>query len=131
MKNDGAVIQLIYAGSPTTAITVEGILENQPRIYELKYAERIRSASEQFREQIGSLRSITIFCFVLFLIAMGVISLDIYIIMWRRKKGLKPRPRGLTEPIDWPTVFMAVMFLGTGIYYLSKLLKLPSPPFGF
>ena len=130
-QNDGAVIQLTYAGSPMTAIAVEGILENQPRIYEVKFSERIRSASEQFRAQISSLRSVVIFCFGFFLLAMGMFSLDIYIIIWRRKRGLKPPPRGLTEPIDWPTVFMAVVLLGAGIYHLSKLLKVPSPPFGF
>ena len=46
-QGDGAVVQLIYAGSPTTDIVLKGAVEGQRSITALKYGGKIQSASEQ------------------------------------------------------------------------------------
>jgi hypothetical protein len=45
---DGNVIQLIYAGNPEINIYVDGVIEGQKQVEQLKYSGKIMSAEEQF-----------------------------------------------------------------------------------
>ena len=45
--NDGAVIQLIFAGSTETDIAVDGIVEGQPTVLHVKPSHKIHSPTEQ------------------------------------------------------------------------------------
>jgi hypothetical protein len=49
-ENDGAILQLIYAGPPATKISVQGTIVGQRHISEVQFRGRIISPSEQLAE---------------------------------------------------------------------------------
>jgi len=92
-KNDGAVIELIYAGSPEVNIFVRGIIEGQSKIVTLKSSEKIKSPSEQIAEQRK--QKLIIFWGAFFLSIIYIFYLIVVVL--RKNKYKKQREEQLQE----------------------------------
>jgi len=56
-KNDGALIQLIYEGSPDVEIILEGTIEGQAKFTRAELGEKIKSPTEQLASAVKSKKS--------------------------------------------------------------------------
>lgn len=115
--NDGAVVQLIFAGSAKTDIAVEGIVEGQPAVLAIKPPYKVQSPTEQVahrrRETLGMA------------IGLCVVAIVVLLLHWliRTKAPLDP----IDRLIPWIIALMVCIFL-----FLSwQRLRQPGPPFGF
>jgi hypothetical protein len=53
-KNDGASIQVIYAGTTNDEISAHSVIVGQKQIDSIKYPRSIRSATEQYADNINT-----------------------------------------------------------------------------
>ena len=119
--NDGAVVQLIYAGSLTTDIRVEGILIGQREIHKLEFSGQIKSPSEQLAKlKNDSLTS-------------GITFVFLFLVMGSFYGYLKSAHEPLLEnKFTWVFVIVLTLaMLGVGMYELYGYINFPEPPFGF
>jgi len=120
-KDDGAVLQLIYAGDNTSDINCEGILEGQASVSRPKYPRTILQPEELLRENTF----IRIFLYVnAMLLAIAFIA---YTMMLHHSANL-PIPRRLR----YMFVAMGALFAcGTILAMCWHLTQYGAPPFGF
>jgi hypothetical protein len=72
--NDGGIIQLIYADDPSHKLLIDGVVEGQNKIRQLKFSGKIKSTYEQYtsnkRDKLNSVILLLVFSiswlFVLF-----------------------------------------------------------------
>jgi hypothetical protein len=55
-RNDGGIIQLIYAGKPDVHIQVEGVIEGQPSVDLVEFSGTIKSPYEQYESERSEYR---------------------------------------------------------------------------
>jgi hypothetical protein len=77
--SDGAVIQLIFAGSTETDVAVEGTLEGQPTVFRAKPRDKILSPTEQ----VAHARAFAV-AYAALLLVMTVIFFSFRWLRWRR-----------------------------------------------
>jgi len=119
-RNDGAVVQLIYAGPPDVEIRLDGIVEGQHQVRVQRFPGEIRSPSEQVSQVARSYRSMAWFGTggALFVITGTLL------VVWL--KGTRP-PKGTLAMF----LVNVLMLAGLAIYFWIKLQRLPTPPFAF
>jgi hypothetical protein len=133
-RNDGCVIQLIYAGNPDLNLSIDGVIEGQPQLEQAKFSGRIRSPEEQFTSAKRGNR------FVGFSFAtMGMVMIAGGIFL---EVSLRRHLRKVEKSTGWPASrlirkilpFVAMLFGGVyvvlGVAALFKSQEL-GPPFGF
>jgi hypothetical protein len=114
-RNDGGVVQLIYAGSASVGIQVEGVIEGQKEIDELP-AENFVS--------LGPIRKPLKAVGVALLIlgsSMTVLSAVIITNLLTNGRFVLKR--------DWIGIIVPVYFLLAGLFF--RRAKTPGPPFGY
>jgi hypothetical protein len=119
-RGDGALVQLVYAGGPSVTVSLEGVIEGQPRIAAVHYSGKISSASEQIAEQGRSGLN------VLAASAPGFV-MGIFLLLSEVR-----RPSGTNKSLRLGVATgMFIVFLGASAYSLFVYLRTPAPPFGF
>jgi hypothetical protein len=125
--NDGAVIQLIFAGSTETDIEVGGIVEGQPALFHVKPSRGSASPAVVLaRERKARLVVIAL------LLASSTLALLVQIsarlVRRTRKRSLAGHEPGENSKTTfWPFVLIVCMAL----FMLWQELRQPGPPFGF
>ncbi len=126
-RNDGASIQIIYAGSPQVKLAVDGVIEGQPRILSVHYPGEIKDATAQVETTLLPLWVKLFSSAVAFVLLMYGFALAERV---TAKRALTHR---------WRTFLLRVCFMSAmagGVFALIsqvivKLFALPSPPFSF
>ena len=127
-QGDGAVIQLVYAGPPSTQIVASGVIEGQNQIRQLKD-----------RDLMGPSKEVRLFGldpnkgFGLLMIPSGVIMLIFAFArhLWWRSADTDAHNRWRSRlPSSWVFVFGGVTYTAAGLY-ATLFLSHPNPPFGF
>jgi hypothetical protein len=115
-KNDGGVLQIVYAGDENVDIVAHAILEGQRDIVGLQYSQALTPPGEQYARRLGwrSWSAVIVFFF------MGVFLLLIIALRIRQ-------PRSVIDVILWIEV---VLTFGSGTWELL-FDRPPVPPFGF
>jgi hypothetical protein len=124
-KDDGAVIQLIYAGDDTADIHFEGVLEGQPLLSQLLYSFKLQQPEEQFTHSKWLiLLPLIFFCsFMVF---------GLYILITNIIACCKPDCTDRFFRVVYAVVGLS--FCASYVFILYRLLKEcfgPRPPFGF
>lgn len=121
-RNDGGIVQLIYAGGPETKITVDGVIEGQEGIAQLQSAVTLQSSEEQLRSERKANRYMG-----LFVTSMGGLTamLSVILFVWSLRKGTRFDFR-----LDWILLVLPFAILATGVYMLTQAQEV-GPPFGF
>ena len=78
-QDDGAVIQLIYAGDPGVKLKIDGVIEGQAHIRQLEYSGKIRSAEEQYIDEKNEIYYLGIICLL-----FGAIIIILLVIIKKR-----------------------------------------------
>jgi len=122
-RNDGGVVQLLFAGAVDAPITAEAVIEGQPTVRALGFTERIRSPAEQY---VSARRGSRILGFLS--LGMGGLLLVLAVVEFRMRREYLSRQRLLWSPLG---VFVPpFVVVGVGIYFLFCY-QVPVPPFGF
>lgn len=118
-QNDGASIQLIYAGTDKEKFAITGSIVDQREINERRYEHPIKSPKEQFEANTGG-KSYLNFVIGFAIIQLLLISLMYWIKKWEFKK------------FDLLLVFPApVISLIIAIWKIFQNTEIGPPPFGF
>ena len=120
---DGVVIQLVYAGPPSTEIQASGVIEGQHDIHQLK--GRVNAETKYVNRKYD--RLLNIFEGYGF-IAVGIIMPFACYFSFRAKYPLSKWNAIIRTP-DIVGVMFSFICIATGIYSLVFLP--PNPPFGF
>lgn len=120
-QNDGAIIQLIYAGGPHARINLDGVLEGQAQILELQSAFALQSPEEQLRSE----RRFNMVAGWGLTGLAGVLGIPIFLVF-----VLSLRDGSFNLRKDWPIIGVPFLFLIPGLYLLTHA-QLIGPPFGF
>lgn len=122
-KNDGAIIQVIYAGGSNVRLVADGIIEGQPQIKQLEFSGTIQSPEEQYK----SLQKAHAFEGIVMLI-MGTVVLfaGIIWVIIKRRRGQVSRTRSILIA----SIFGSIPYIGYGIYTII-ISRAIGPPFGF
>ncbi|HST20533.1 MAG TPA: hypothetical protein VLR90_05425 [Blastocatellia bacterium] len=116
--NDGGIIQIIYAGSPSVTIQAEGILEVQN---EIKHTKSLEKGGEVIYNPVRS--SYTGLAYGL--VIAGIFGL---FIIWMGSAV----QRHFNLPTKFPLIEMLFCVVCFGLaFYLIFIVKDPSPPFSF
>jgi hypothetical protein len=121
--NDGAVIQLIFAGSTETDIAVDGTVEGQPTVLHVKPSHKVHSPAEQLaleRRQTQVLVALPTIAFLLVLVSWLVLRANI-----RSRTG--DESDKLVKIFIWADAVMLCIIL----LLAWRDLRQPGPPFGF
>ena len=119
-KDDGGVIQLIYAGNSDVAIQADGVIEGQREIKHTTFLERVSPPSDQYSPVVSAYRRLGYSLF-----GVGIFSTLLFSI------GLALRKRvGLPFSFPWFEVLITLFCFGAAIYFLL-IAGDPTPPFGF
>ena len=125
-QGDGVVIQLVYAGSPSTQIKVSGVIEGQSEIRELKEPgseknkEGIKKPDVEMRNEIG-----------FFIIAFGLFATITFIcFIWVIPKRPSLRLPLIIRVIALTGLASAIVLIAIGVL-LRFFFTSPNPPFGF
>jgi hypothetical protein len=117
-RNDGGVIQLIYAGGPDVPIRAECVLEGQSKIKRLEYPKEIKSTFDQYFSELKSNR-----LFQLKILAVCIVGIVLYIVL----SSIFNRKR-----IYWYWEFFMMIIFIIQIFLWLFILSQPSgPPFGY
>jgi hypothetical protein len=119
-RDDGALIQLIYAGGPDTAIGVEGVIVGQPTIAALRFGGKIKSPSEQLDEISRDNRNGGYFFLFLAVVSTALFAPEI----------LSRRRRNIPMPGVLRVVLIIILSLLGFAIYLIRSSGIPGPPFG-
>jgi hypothetical protein len=120
-QNDGAVIQLTYAGGPDVAIVLDGVVEGQGNVQRVDYTGRLPTPEEQYRSRVSSDRT-----FRWIMLAMG--SFAIISSLWMLRRSNKSDRFGVVLNLMMLLLGCATLILFVALRYLSMP---PGPPFGF
>ena len=87
-RNDGCVIQLIYAGDTNTQLLIDGVIEGQDKIRQLTFAGKIRSPDEQFSSRRRANQYLGFF-----VLSMGVflVLLCVPLFLIRRRRRIRDK----------------------------------------
>ena len=118
-KDDGGVVQIIYAGGLDVRIQGSGVIEGQPEIRELRYAGYIQSPAEQMRWD----RRLRFLWLVISLLFIWNAFLEFKI---QRQLGFRVLNRRILLVIF---AFLTVIFILAWAW--TALTIDPGPPFGF
>ncbi|MBI2472040.1 MAG: hypothetical protein HYV59_12490 [Planctomycetes bacterium] len=118
-QGDGAIVQLIYAGSPDVNIFTDGVIEGQKEIIRQE-SDRLKSSEEQITLEHSVKRGSGLI-FVILGSVMLIVSV-FTILGKRRSKGL--------GVLVWPLITLPLPVIGIGTYFLITSKSL-GPPFGF
>jgi hypothetical protein len=116
-KNDGAVIQVIYAGTANDELSAHSVILGQEQIDSIKYPGSIKSAKEQYANAVDT-RNRNAYL----VLGLGVMGLAFY--AW--KTGIKKE----FGKLDVVYLLFCAIYIGLGIYSLF-FNTFPLPPFGF
>jgi hypothetical protein len=116
-QGDGALVQLVYAGAPDAQVALEGTIEGQRKIAQVRYGRKILTAAEQMKREGNQVLSLI--ATSSFLIAISVYGLAI-----NARNPRLPLIMWIAFPIS---ILSALTILGFNLY---EYIKTPSP-FGF
>lgn len=117
-RDDGGVVQLIYAGGPGNRVRAEGVIEGQREIRRLEYPKEIKSAFDQYFLEFRTNR-----LFQLKLFAVSIVAVIAYLVL----SSIFNRKR-----IYWYWEFFMMVIFVVQIFIWLFILSQPSgPPFGF
>jgi hypothetical protein len=119
-RNDGCVIQLIYAGSPDLPITVSAVIIGQHGPQELRYGASLLSPADQYITTQRKNRAVGWFA-----ICAGCFFALVIPLIWHYRLAARP-----ATWIDRCVFVMPVMLIALGIFQLW-ISGAPEPPFGF
>ncbi|MGK3958946.1 hypothetical protein WMF38_38545 [Sorangium sp. So ce118] len=137
-QDDGAVLQLVYAGKPGTQIQVSGIIEGQKQLERYEYHNRILSPDEQYQKKkprwylwLGLVLIAGLSTFAIVPLVHGYRELA--------NKRRISKNQGRSLPIGDMAGDIAILGLGTALLilipivlaYTIKSLAADGPPFGF
>jgi hypothetical protein len=118
-QDDGAIIQLIYAGGPDVQLRTVGTIVGQRTINQIIYSQKLRTPNEQYETLSGTDRFFGYF----FLATAVLVCILVYVVP----------PRSRLVPLQPTSIarFIAVMsYLAFAVWQF--LISAPSgPPFGF
>lgn len=116
-KNDGAVIQIIYAGGVDTEIKVAGIVEGQNEIH---YEDSNKVADRNYVSK--SIKG-TLFAFLTIMTFIYLLGIIVNLVRrkWDKKAKIFDKPKGLISNAVVLLIFLVI------IYFMGK----GGPPFGF
>jgi len=117
-QGDGAIIQLVFAGPPTTLIKATGVIEGQRQIHELSGPTRKTDPSGEPNIKISHKQ------FGIIIIMLGILG---PLSMSPSTRKLKGRP-GAAFRIS--SITIAIMYTGLGLFMIF-FWPSPGPPFGF
>ncbi len=119
-KNDGAILQIIFAGGTDKLIKAKGVIEGQGEVDELSFSGKIRTPIEQYEWQYSGNKT-TAYLFL----TTGAIMLLAVIILSYIRRTKKKKGKIMILLVGYPLFLV--------IYGFIKLLKSvpPGPPFGF
>jgi hypothetical protein len=121
--NDGAVIQLIFAGSPETNIAVEGTVEGQPTVLRVEPSHRPQS----FTGQVALERSAGVL-----MLAMAVVALLLFVgLEVQRRSRVRSRAGSGVEKLNTAVFWLTLVLVCIGALLAWRGLRQPGPPFGF
>jgi hypothetical protein len=127
-KNDGGVIQIIYAGSSEVDIIASGVVEAQGNINQPKYFGKILSPSEQYQQEIKRNRNEGII-----LVIMSCILLTGTLFLQFRMLITTPKNYKLRKVSKlfflFPYIVICLAFIGAIVRLFFSTPK--GPPFGF
>jgi hypothetical protein len=120
-KNDGAIIQIIYAEKPDTPIFASATIEGQDVISRLDFIRTIRSPAEQY-EWLCRVQKIPGYVYLVIAVIMMLMAAVFLFILRRRR---------LKMPIVAFTLIVSpALLLAVAIFELIRSMR-PGPPFGF
>ncbi len=120
--NDGASVQLIYAGSPTENFIVTGSVIGQHRIIERKYGgESLKTIQEQFEKRAGQ----HIFEWVYLILTLITSALIGVLLIWQWRSGAP------FTKTDYLLLLILLMQLVPSIKMFLNVSNDSPPPFGF
>jgi hypothetical protein len=120
-QNDGAIIQLTYAGGPDVPIAMSGVVEGQANIQQVAFQSKIQSPEEQYKARVSGNRS-----FRWIMIGLGIV----YILSALLVAKIQRRRDTLRRILLLITALtgLALLCYNSVLMFLSKPL---GPPFGF
>lgn len=121
-KNDGGVLQIVYAGDERVAIQAHAILEGQPEIVRLDYARTLSTPGEEYTRRQGWKGQLPIYVNILLAFVMTGISTWRFTGRRRTQRGTRFSDR--LSLAAWPSMLIA---LGWMLFHERP----PGPPFGF
>jgi hypothetical protein len=127
-KGDGFVVQVIYIGDTNVNLSLDGVIEKQDIIKEIKYTGSILSPVEQFNEQKKLIRA-QIILFSVLLLIMIVLALIYAKKLTSMKSEYIRRIPPFIKIISYLNI--AVIFLIIGIIIYMIFQRVSEPPFGF
>lgn len=120
-QNDGAVIQIVYAGAPSNEIHTSGVVEGQGNIRQLRGREgEPQKSNAEKPVRIVEKTSGYVFATVGILMILNLSPTSKNREQWRR----------LSSPVRILSIIVPMMVLGEGLY-LIFFTSPPNPPFGF
>lgn len=120
-QGDGALVQLIYAGTADTAVGLAGTVEGQNGVTEIKFGGRILSATEQIKEQKRAFLGI-----VVALTAGGGFLTSFLVLALAKSEELRKQRRTLV-----PVAVAIFLILCAMTLYVYFRIWIQTPPFGF
>lgn len=120
-KNDGAIIQLTYAGGPEVPILLDGIVEGQANVERVDYSGKLPSPEEQYRSRT---QGDHLFRWILLGMALLLIITSVGLL-----KRLSPSDR-----VGFVFHIMGIIigFAAIVVLVVFRVLSTPlGPPFGF
>lgn len=127
-QNDGAVIQVVYAGDESVPLEAYAVLEGQPEIVKLEYSRALSTPNEEYARRQGKTKRILTY------ILLVVGTLNIAVVLWfysrRRHRAKQLSRQASLEVSDWFSLALSVFIFGMGIWGLFYEIP-PGPPFGF
>lgn len=126
-RGDGAILQIIFTGPPSTPISINGVIEGQRHLRKVEYG-----LSGSYAEWLGvkniRARNVTIRNVIIINALLAAIVIGVGAFTWvrNRRRGIKLRMSLTPEAI---TVLSVVIIIATMIPLI--LLFQPEPPFGF
>lgn len=121
-QNDGGVLQIVYAGDEGVEIQAHAILEGQPEVVRLEYAQALSTPGEQYTRRQGWKGQLS--NYVLIAIGFVITGISTWGVFRRRQ-----RRQGMRDS-DWMTLALGPLMIVAGIWILF-LERPPGPPFGF
>lgn len=120
-QNDGAILQIVYAGSPNTDITISGTIEGRKEVRNAwnELANRQSALDERFKGQANKFMAYAY-------IAMGILMQVVNFWLTRKAKQSGIKSPGFRRAIVMSGGMMVIL----GLLALKFLVQ-DSPPFGF
>jgi hypothetical protein len=85
---DGAVLQIMYSGTPDVHFLVDGVIEGQEHVKQMSFGIKIQSPGEQFDEGRSSIKRLV---FTVFALSIVLIFLAFQLLRWIRKTNRRTK----------------------------------------